>query len=136
MSEFNFGIELERQLYGHEVAGRTLAYRMTVRVTRAHRVDPNIFLYRRDAANPPVDTFIAVCTPVDLEEYGVGEPRQSDRYFRTADLDLIARSSAELEDAWQLICADRDELIRTLHTLEDAQGTQVSSFGSFGDSVP
>lgn len=40
MSEFNFGIELERQLYGHEVAGRTLAYRMTVRVTRAHRVDP------------------------------------------------------------------------------------------------
>ncbi|NMA17137.1 MAG: hypothetical protein GX935_07840 [Erysipelotrichia bacterium] len=136
MSEFNFGIELERQLYGHEVAGRTLAYRMTVRVTRAHRVDPNIFLYRRDASNPPVDTFIAVCTPVDLEEYGAGDPRQSDRYFRTAELDLIARSAAELEDAWQLICADRDELVRTLHTMETATGTQISAYGSFDSSSP
>ena len=126
---------MERQLYGHEVAGRTLAYRMTVR-SPVPTVWPEYLPVPPGCRKSACGHLYCGLHPVDLEEYGVGEPRQSDRYFRTADLDLIARSSAELEDAWQLICADRDELVRTLHTLEDAQGTQVSSFGNFGDSVP
>ena len=138
MSEFDYGIELERQMYGNTVDGRTLAYRMTVRVSRSHGVDPNIFLYRRDeaaqGANPPVDTFVAVCTPVDIEEYQVGSPKTGDRYFRVADLDLVTRNAEQLEDAWRLLCVDRDELIRTLQALDDATGTQVSSFGDFEES--
>ena len=137
MSEFNYGIELERQLYGNTVDGRTLAYRMTVRVTRSYGVDPNIFLYKRESVgmggNPPVDTFVAVCTPVDIEEYLVGAPREGDNFFRVADIDLLARNAEQLEDIWRLICIDRDELIRTLQDMHDAQGTQTSAYGDFGE---
>lgn len=138
MSEFNYGIELEREMYGNTVDGRTLAYRMVVRVTRSYGVDPNIFLYRRESVgmggNPPVDTFVAICTPVDIEEYLVGAPREGDNFFRVADIDLLARNAEQLEDIWRLICIDRDALIRTLQDIHEARGTQTSSYGDFGDS--
>jgi hypothetical protein len=135
MEYFDYGIELSRELFGNVVAGRTTAYRMKVRVTRTKDVDPNIFLYRRDVAPlgaaPPVDTFVAICTPVDLEEIDAGEPAAQSKYYRTADIDMLARNAADLEEAWELICIDRDELVSTLQALKDATGTEISAYGTF-----
>lgn len=129
----NFGIELERNFYSNTVDGRTVAYRMVVRVVRTNNIDPNIFLYKRvlDALgpNPPKDVFMAVCTPVDLEEYNAGNPAPGDIYYRVADLDLMARNMEQLEDAWTLIKSDCDELVITLETLQTVTGSETSQHG-------
>jgi len=134
MSEFyNYGLELEREFYTNVVEGRTLAYRMVVRVTDYHNVDPNIFLYRRDpdavVETEPSDTFVAVCTPVDLETYAVGAPVSDHDHFRVAEVDLVSRNAEQLETAWDLMKIDRDELIRTLQALDEVTATETSVYG-------
>lgn len=131
----NFGIELERNFYSNTVNGRTVAYRMVVRVVKTNNIDPNIFLYKRilDALgpNPAKDVFVAVCTPVDLEDYNAGSAAPGDIYYRVADIDLIARSIEQLEDAWSHIKSDCDELVRTFETLQTVTGTETSRHGQF-----
>ena len=134
--EFDFGIELTRQFFESAVSGRTTAYRMVVQVSNTYNVDPNVFLKERVqpamGTDAPIDEFRAVCTPVDLEEYGIGEPLDGDTFFRVSSIDLLSRDIASLEDAWTCILADRDELIRTLQAISVATGTQVSAYGYMG----
>lgn len=132
------GLELTRQFYENTIEGRTTAYRMVVRVSRAHEMDPNIFLYHRRqvamGSDPAVDVFVCVCTPVDMEEYPLESDAVLEGYFRVADIDLIARSAAQLEDVWQMLQAARDELVRTLDALDAMTGTQTSAYGTLPES--
>jgi hypothetical protein len=110
---------------------------MRVTVTDVSNIDPNIFLCLRRGPDAETgdyhDTFEAVCSPVDLEEYPAGSPNPTDhdQFFRVAEIDLLSRNRLMLEDTWSLLLADRDELIRTLIYICQLKLENVSRFGCF-----
>jgi hypothetical protein len=132
-----FGLELTRDISRYEVTGRPQAWRMRVRVTKYNNVDPNIFMFLRRGPDQSTgdfhDTFEAVASPVDLEERPAGEPRPDEDppFFRLSDIDLLARSMELLEETWQSILQDRDELIRTLTTLCELDPAESNAYGCF-----
>lgn len=134
-----YGIELTRTVSTYNVSGRTMAWRMLVTVTQSYNVDPNIFLFLRRTPDPatqqPRDTFEALCSPNDIEEYPAGAPRPEDteQFFRLAEVDLVSRSRTLLEDTWTQLKANRDELVRTLAEICELGDVEVSRYGDFGD---
>jgi hypothetical protein len=135
----NYGIELTREVSVYEVTGRPQAWRMRITVTDYYNVDPNIFMFLRtgpDANNDFVDTYEAVASPVDIEEYASGAPREGDdpAFYRLAEVDLLSRNRLLLDNAWNMIKADRDELIRTLTYICETTPDEVSRYGTFSDT--
>ena len=89
--------------------------------------DPNVFVYRRDPANPydgtANDTFFAVASPVDLSEYPVGEPNPDAQYpfFRLDYVELDFRATSDAVEAYDLIVAELGTLCRALDRLEQLE---------------
>ena len=135
-----YGITLTREISRYDVPGRAQAWRMMITVSDWYNVDPNILVYKRslpDSITGDVsDTFIAVASPVDLNEYPAGAPNegQDPPFYRTAEADLISRSQSLLESTWELVKADRDELIRSLVGICELELAEVSVGGYFPEA--
>lgn len=132
-----YGIELTKEISKYEVTGRPQAWRMRVYVSKYYGLNPNIFVYLRRPATSESgeyrDTFEAVASPVDLEEYPVAvpEPVPAPQFFRLSDIDLLARNITLLDETWEAIQNDRDELIRTLSKICELKLDEVSAYGYF-----
>jgi len=142
-TDCRFGIELQRSISTYTPAGRPQAYRMRIVVSDSWNVDPNIFIYRRNEPDAGTDvyrdTFEAVASPLDLEEYPVSEPRPDDirPYFRLAEVDIMSRNKDLLDQTWLAILEDRDELIRTLTYTCELTLAETSRGGQFpADPTP
>lgn len=119
-ADCKYGITLERSLSRYDVPGRAQAWRMRVLVTKWHAIDPNIMVYRAGTVDPVTgdrsDEFVAIASPVDLEELPAGEYTvgQEPPFYRLAELDLISRNQTQLDETWKLIKADVEELVRSI----------------------
>jgi hypothetical protein len=114
---------------------------MTVTVTDYNNVDPNIFLYQRIAAvndsEDDQDTFVGICSPVDLEDYPASAPASSSTdpaYFRMADIDIVVRSRTLMDNLWQQIVNDVDELVDTIAGICELGDPVVVEFGTLATS--
>lgn len=103
------------------------SYDLTVEVTSATDMPQEIFVFKRalpslpapptqGAAAVPVDLFISVADPVDLEEYPVNTPdmMNSNPYFRTKIVTLRYRNLVDLERDWVYINEDAQGLVDAL----------------------
>lgn len=131
-----FGLELTKEVSTYNIPNRTQAWRLKVTVTDCNNVDPNIFMYLRGPGNTEteerIDAFQAVCSPVDLEEYPAGEPLDTGpSFFRVAEVDLLSRSRTLLEETWNAIVSDVEELIQTLVSICELQHADVVRIGTF-----
>lgn len=122
------GIKLRRAAQTRFVANAVDGFRFTVTAHTAVDMPEEIFLYLRRPYNPATaeeaDEFTSVCSAPDLEEYPVGEPIGTPAFFRLAEIDLVFRSQAEANDAWELIKREVEVLVNTLNlndelTVED-----------------
>jgi len=92
--------------------------------------DPNVFVYRRDPANPydgtANDTFFAVASPVDLSEYPVGEPNPDAQYpfFRLDYVELDFRATSQANEVWVIVVREVNNLLQALDRLENLQLTE------------
>jgi len=115
-------------------------YRVLLSVTTAVDMDAEVFLYRRDPPtfNRPVagNTFLTVCSPVDMTEYPIGDPDTELRYpyFRASAVELDFRSLEQaqkfLSDATAAICG----LITNLDRLDALTALTPFSCGVPPDS--
>lgn len=102
------------------------AFRLRVDVSdpEGTGTDPNVFLYNLLPVNPYNQTrsadFMAVASPVDLEEYPVGQPddRTAFPIFRLNCVELDFRSTEQAEETWSSIVAEIDTLIKTLNRMD------------------
>ena len=106
------------------VEGREFAYRLEARSINPIRMTQKIYLYERKPFNAfgddERDVFVSVCSPGDLEEYPEDNPTSSNdgqRFFRKDSVDLVFRSSEEVEEAWSAICNDSRELVYALNRI-------------------
>jgi len=127
-ADCRFGITLQRSMSRYDVPGRAQVWRMRILVTNYYGIDPNIMVYQRGLEQMEtgdiVDKFIAIASPVDLEEYSAGAPAEGQVMYRLAEVDLLSKNDTLLAETWRLIKADVEELIRSITytcelTLED-----------------
>jgi len=105
------------------------AYRLRIEAERESTSDPPmeeyVFMYRRDPVNPYtntyVDTFFAVASPADMSEYPVGSPSPSSRFpfFRLNYVELDLRTLGEVEEVWNTIVHDVDNLLKGLDKMDN-----------------
>jgi|JI10StandDraft_1071094.scaffolds.fasta_scaffold467061_2 hypothetical protein len=117
------------------------AFRLRVEATEALGMDDRVFLYQRGPINPytneATDSFVTVCSPVDMEDYPADEPdvRKTYPFFRKAEVELDFRTSAEAEEGWLAIVERVSNLVSSLNTLEDLTPTTSVRIGDDADSI-
>ena len=131
------GLTLAKYGQSQFIEGVTQGYRLVIQASDAFNVSENVFLYQRGEIDPETglrtDNFVAICSPVDLEEYPSLEPGETDRHFRLSGVDLLFRSPEDANDTWEDIYNDVDELIETLNMMDTLE---LESTTRFGDDTP
>lgn len=127
-----YGIELTREMSITDSSSQPV-WRMKVSVSDSHNIDPNIFMYLRHPDGR--QTFEAMASPVDIEEYPVGTPLSdsSPAFFRSANIDVLARNRAVLDDTWQLLVRDRNDLVNAYVNICVLETDAISRYGEFDD---
>lgn len=137
---FSRGIRLRRFSQTHYVVGSVDGYRFRVVAYGAYDMPNEIFLFRRRTYNPDTaeeaDEFTSICSPADLEEYPVDAPTGTPPFFRASEIDLVFRSSSIADDAWDIIKADVESLVRTLGYMDVLDTTEDETYGSPPDADP
>ncbi len=128
-------IRLRRYGMTQYVEGRTQGYRMQVEVVEAVGVSPNIFVYQVkpgiSEVGGPVDEFVNIASPADLEEYGITAPAASDPrpFYRLDAVDLVFRNLDLLEAAWVKMKSDVAELVQSLIFMDNLVIQEEVEFG-------
>jgi hypothetical protein len=117
----SYDFELSKTISEYNVEGRTQGYMMSVTVDNYGNAitDPNIFMYLMTYPDGETEegnaVFQCIASPADLEEYPVGTPPEtSPKFYRMASVNLVSRNISLLEEAWEDIKDDCDELSRSL----------------------
>lgn len=117
------------------------AFRLRLEATEALDMDDRVFLFRRSPVNPYTndvfDTFVTVCSPVDMEDYPPEEPDPAKTYpfFRKADVELDFRTAAEAEEAYVAIIGLLNNLVTALNQLETLTPTASVRIGDSDESA-
>lgn len=111
-------ITLRRRAQTRFVANAVDGFRFTVEAHSARNMPAEVFLYLRRSADPTTgaaaDEFSNVCSAPDLAEYPTGGPTGTPPFFRAATVDLVFRSQAEAEEAWEVLQREVRVLVDTL----------------------
>jgi len=110
-----YGVDLARGAVEEYTDGHTTGYRMQVTATGVNLPD-EVFLYQREPfplSSVTRDVMIAVCRPGDLEEFPADAPvdGQEPPFFRLAALDFYHPCLDELEETWESLVADVNDLL-------------------------
>lgn len=132
-------IKLKRQAQQTFVSGRTQGFRMTITASDADGLPNEIFVFQRfpqiDANGQPVDGFVNIASPADLEETLVNAITDPTRpFYRLASVDLVFRNEDLLNEAWIGIQSDVNELIQSLKFMSRLAAAEEVSFGDQSSS--
>lgn len=114
----------------------TDGFRMTVTVTDGLRMDAEVFRFRSLPVQPgqedSIGVFDGVCSPADLEEFPIDEPLENadPPWFRKAVLDLVFRSRAEVDAAWDTIRNEIAALVETLDIMDNLEDEEEVRLGA------
>ena len=104
--------------------------------------DPNVFVFKREPPDPytgvDVDTFCAICSPVDLADFPALEPDVNRNYpfFRRAEIELDFRATSQAEEIWLTIIREVGTLMQAMDRLEQLVLTEEVVVGNAPDSGP
>ena len=126
----------------HYVLGRHDGIRVRMEAIDACEMDAEIFAYRMLPVNPATSEtaghFSHVCSPVDMEEYPKDAPRTGDepRWFRLAYVDVLLRSTAEVDNFIAAVQSDVNRLLTTLNLMDTLQPQASVTFGEMCAESP
>lgn len=127
------GVRLRREAQTRYVVNAVDGFRFTVTAYDAYDMPNEIFLYLRRPYNPTTgeeaDEFTSVCSMPDLEEYPAGAPAGVPPFFRLATIDLVFRSQALADEAWELIKREVEVLVETLRLADQLAVTEDVQIG-------
>jgi len=104
-------LRLKREGTGNSLYENYSGWRMRVTAVDAVDITDKIFVYeRRQFGSGTQDVFVAVASPEDINTYPEDAPAAAG-FFRLNFVDLIFRSTQFMEDAWEVIQADVQELV-------------------------
>lgn len=117
-----------------EPANNLFGFALTATVTAAAGMSPAVFMYQRVPGLPncdPIDNFICVADPVDLEELPVDQPDLTSEipYYRAATVTLYFRSIIELNEAKSELEGDLRVLVLSVNAMAStAYATETQTY--------
>lgn len=112
-------ITLHRELSDYDKS--ISSYRMRITITEADGINPKVFVNQRlrDTTKQTFeDVFVAVATPVQLEDFGEDAPLEGSSYFRTSIIDVMSRNADYLEEVADDIIWNIQKLISDVDSLQ------------------
>jgi len=97
------------------------SYKLVVRTANAEGISDKIFVKQRVrnfAKNTIDETFVAVCTPAQLEDFEEDLPGEGSSYFRTNTIELIGRTPEWLSTVFDSLIYEVKKLVVDLTDLE------------------
>ena len=100
------------------------SYTMNLQITSSEDVTKYIMVNQRIkdfVKNNFDDVFAAVCTPVLLEDLDINSPSAGTSYYRTDTVKIIANNLGYLEEIFNAIVYDIQQLVQDVEALNDLQ---------------
>ena len=105
-----------------------MSYKLVVRTQNPQDMPGKIFVKQRIrnfAKDSFDDTFVAVCTPAQLEDFEEDSPGQGTSYYRTDSIELIARTPEMLQTVFDSLLYETKKLVVDLTDLENLSDAAV-----------
>jgi hypothetical protein len=114
------------------------SYKLVVETLNAQDMPDKIFVKQRITNYSKQDfdgVFVAVCTPVQLEDFEEDAPGHGTSYYRTNTIELVARTPEYLQEVFDSLLYEVTKLVNDLNALDDLGDAQVYTIGATGVSI-
>jgi hypothetical protein len=104
------------------------SYKLVVEAINAQNMPNKIFVNQRVrnfAKAQTEDFFVAVCTPVQLEDFMEDAPAESSSYYRTNRIELIGRTAEMVQTVFDSLLYEVKKLVVDLSDLEQLTEAEV-----------
>jgi hypothetical protein len=111
------------------------SYKLVVRAANAQNMPDKIFVKQRVrnfAKDSTDDTFVAVCTPVQLEDFEEDAPGEGSSYFRSNTIELIGRTPEYLTEVFDSLLYETQKLVIDLTDLDSLSDAEVYNITAIG----
>lgn len=104
------------------------SFKLLVEAINAQNMSDKIFVNQRIrnfAKDTIDDTFVAVCTPTQLEDFPEDSPEEGSSYYRTNRVELIGRTPEFLQEVFETLLFEVKKLVVDLTDLENLKAAEV-----------
>ena len=104
------------------------SYKLVVSTANAQNMPDKVFVKQRVrnfAKDSIDDTFVAVCTPVQLEDFEEDAPGEGSSYFRSNTIELIGRTPEYLTEVFDSLMYEVKKLVIDLTDLDSLSAARV-----------
>jgi hypothetical protein len=104
------------------------SYKLVVKAVQPQGMSSKIFVNQRTrnfAKGLFEDTFVAVCTPVQLEDFSEDSPSEDSSYYRTDSIELVTRTPELLSEIFESLKYEVKKLVTDLEALDDLGPEQL-----------
>jgi hypothetical protein len=111
------------------------SYKLVVSTANAQNMPDKIFVKQRTrnfAKDSIDDTFVAVCTPVQLEDFEEDAPGEGTSYFRTNTIELVGRTPEYLTEVFDSLLYETQKLVVDLTDLDNLSVAEVYNITANG----
>lgn len=109
------------------------SYKLVLEAVNAQNMPSKIFVNQRIrnfSKGTTDDSFAAVCTPVQLEDFAEDSPDPGSSYYRTSMVEIVVRTPEMLQTAFDSIIYEVKKLVADLEALEDLSSEEVYNIGA------
>lgn len=106
------------------------SYKLVVSATNAQNMPDKIFVKQRVrnfAKDTVDDTFVAICTPAQLEDFEEDAPGEGTSYFRTNTIELVGRTPEYLTEVFDSLLYETKKLVIDLTDLDNLSTAEIYS---------
>lgn len=94
------------------------AYAMDLTVLSADSMPTEVFVKQRVSTNPVSDQFAAIASVAQLEDLSANEPNGESSYFRSASVSFVVINPARLNEIFDAVAEELQQLISNLNALD------------------
>jgi len=111
------------------------SYKLVVETLNPVGMSGKIFINQRIrnfAKDTFDDTFVAVCTPTQIEDLQEDSPGEGTSYYRTNRIELIARTAESLQTVFDSLVYETKKLVVDLNDLENLSDSVIYNVSAVG----
>lgn len=111
------------------------SYRLVVTAVNPQGMNGKIFIKQRIrnfAKDTFDDTFVAICTPTQLEDFEEDSPGAGTSYYRTDTIDIVARTPEAIQTVFDSLLYETKKLVDDLDSLDNLAPSTTYNVPSAG----
>jgi hypothetical protein len=114
------------------------SYKLVVEAINPEDMPQEVFIKQRlknFAQDSFDDNFVAVCTPVQLEDLPVNAPDAGNSFYRVSKIELVGRLPEALDKIFDSLLYEVEKLVADLNALDDLKEAVIYNVTSDGTTL-